>query len=179
MRRERGPRPSLLSLLGPSRRGSPDHEVGRGKRGHGPEDVRVIDPVCGMSVVPGQSKGGKVTFEGREFHFCGVKCRDKFQADPPKYLALTPPTASPAAQAGTDYTCPMHPEIVRRGPGTCPICGMALEPRTVTAEEEANPELKDMTRRFWASVALSVPIFLIRMSEIWPGDPARHAIGGP
>ncbi len=108
----------------------------------------------------GQSKGGKVIFEGREFHFCSVNCRNKFQADPPKYLApRTLPAAPSDAQA--DYTCPMHPEIVRRGPGTCPICGMALEPRTVTAEEEANPELKDMSRRFWASVALSVPIFLI------------------
>ncbi len=148
------------------------------ERAGGNDDPHAIDPVCGMKVVPGQSKGGKVIFERRELHFCSVSCRDKFQADPPKYAAPTPPPVSSEADAGAEYTCPMHPEVVRHGPGTCPICGMALEPRTVTAGEEANPELKDMSRRFWASVVLSLPIFLIGMSEMLPGDPVRHAIPG-
>ena len=82
--------------------------------------------------------------------------------------------ASPTAR--TEYTCPMHPEIVRNAPGNCPICGMALEPRTVTLEETANPELTDMTRRFWWSVALSLPIFLLTMSEMIPGQPVQHML---
>ena len=75
-----------------------------------------------------------------------------------------------------EYTCPMHPEIVRDEPGSCPICGMALEPRTVTLEEAPNPELTDMTRRFWWSAALSLPVFLLAMSEMIPGQPVQHAL---
>jgi Cu+-exporting ATPase len=75
-----------------------------------------------------------------------------------------------------EYTCPMHPEIVRSEPGSCPICGMALEPRTVTAEEEVNPELLDMTRRFWISVILTAPIFVLAMAEMIPGQPLQHAL---
>ncbi len=75
-----------------------------------------------------------------------------------------------------EYTCPMHPEIVRNEPGSCPICGMALEPRTVTLEDTANPELTDMTRRFWWSAALSIPVFLLAMSEMIPGQPVQHAL---
>src|SRR5262245_48749512 len=86
----------------------------------------------------------------------------------------------PAAPAGpsvkTEYVCPMHPEIVRPEPGACPICGMALEPRTVTLEEEANPELIDMTRRFWVGVVLSVPIVFLAMSEFIPGQPLQRTV---
>ena len=90
-------------------------------------------------------------------------------------MALEP--ESPAAPATkTEYVCPMHPEIVRQEPGSCPICGMALEPRTVTLEEEANPELVDMTRRFWVGVALSLPIIVLAMSEMIPGQPVQRAI---
>jgi Cu+-exporting ATPase len=90
-------------------------------------------------------------------------------------MALEP--AAPAAPAvKTEYVCPMHPEIVRTEPGACPICGMALEPRTVTLEEEANPELIDMTRRFWVGVALSVPIAFLAMSELIPGQPIQGSI---
>ncbi len=90
-------------------------------------------------------------------------------------MALEPelPTA-PATR--TEYTCPMHPEIVRDEPGSCPICGMALEPVTVTVEEEENPELKDMTRRFWVSAALSIPILFIAMGELIPGNPVARVI---
>ena len=90
--------------------------------------------------------------------------------DQPQMSAYASPTAK------TEYTCPMHPEIVRNEPGSCPICGMALEPRTVTLEETANPELTDMTRRFWWSVALSLPIFLLTMSEMIPGQPVQHML---
>jgi P-type Cu+ transporter len=91
-------------------------------------------------------------------------------------MALEPITPGVAA-AKTEWTCPMHPEIVRAAPGTCPICGMALEPRTVSVEEEANPELADMTRRFWVSVVPTVPVFALSMSEMLPGAPVQHALG--
>ena len=90
-------------------------------------------------------------------------------------MALEPADIT-AAPSKTEYVCPMHPEVVRSEPGSCPICGMALEPRIVTLEEDSNPELKDMTRRFWFSVALTVPVFLTAMSEMIPGQPLQHAI---
>jgi Cu+-exporting ATPase len=88
-------------------------------------------------------------------------------------MALEPDM--PVAAVRTEYTCPMHPEIVRRGPGSCPICGMALEPRTVTAREEENPELRDMTRRFWISLVLTAPLLGIAMADMLPGMPMQHA----
>ena len=89
-------------------------------------------------------------------------------------MALEPATVAPPA-VKTEYTCPMHPEVVQDGPGSCPICGMALEPRTVTLEEEENPELVDMTRRFWIGVALTVPVLFLTMSDMIPGQPVQHA----
>ena len=89
-------------------------------------------------------------------------------------MALEPEI--PLAATRTEYTCPMHPEIVRTNPGSCPICGMALEPRTVTATEEENPELRDMTRRFWISLALTVPLLAIAMADMLPGMPVEHAV---
>ncbi len=89
-------------------------------------------------------------------------------------MALEP--EMPAAATRVEYTCPMHPEIVRPGPGNCPICGMALEPRTITAQEEENPELRDMTRRFWISLALTAPLLLIAMGDMLPGMPVQRLI---
>src|SRR5579884_1089746 len=89
-------------------------------------------------------------------------------------MALEPEVA--AAPTKVEYTCPMHPEIIRPGPGSCPICGMALEPRTVTAGEEENPELRDMTRRFWTSLVLTVPLMFLAMSDMIPGQPVQHAL---
>ena len=94
----------------------------------------------------------------------------------PKCGMALEPEAPAAPLVKTEYVCPMHPEIVRPEPGACPICGMALEPRTVTLEEEANPELVDMTRRFWVGVALSVPIVFFAMSEMIPGQPVQRSI---
>ncbi len=89
-------------------------------------------------------------------------------------MALEPET--PVVLSKVEYTCPMHPQIVRPGPGNCPICGMALEPRTVTATEEDNPELRDMSRRFWISVILTVPLLAVAMADMLPGMPAQHVL---
>ncbi len=127
----------------------------------------VKDPVCGMNVMPGKAKGGSATHEGHEYWFCNPKCREKFVADPGKYIA---PPAAPkpitAEEASTIYTCPMHPEVRQNGPGNCPKCGMALEPEMPTAEEGPNHELVDMTRRFWISAALAVPLLVLAMGEM-------------
>ena len=138
----------------------------------GPAPAR--DPVCGMSVDAGRTTH-HATHEGREYHFCSERCRSRFVADPAAFLAPSPPAAAPAAD-DAEYTCPMHPEIVQRGPGTCPLCGMALEPRTVALDDEANPELVDMTRRLRVSAVLSVPLFLLAMSDLLPGQPVQHAV---
>ena len=100
---------------------------------------------------------------GQDFHFCSAGCRAKFQADPAKYLAPHQVGANSAAPAGTIYTCPMHPQIRQVGPGSCPICGMALEPATVGADHGPNPELIDMSRRFWVGLVLAAPVFVLEM----------------
>src|SRR5229473_214089 len=134
-----------------------------------------IDPVCGMTVDLDHPPGGKVTCQGREIGFCSPSCRAKFEADPKRYLGneKAPPVATPR---GMKWTCPMHPQIVRSEPGFCPICGMALEPRTATVADDY-AELRDMTRRFWTSVALSIPVLALAMSDMLPGQPVQHALG--
>ncbi len=147
------------------------------------------DPVCGMSVQP-ESAAARREYAGKTFYFCAEGCARKFDATPQKYLDVTvtssaEPTSaaaqSPARSPGilgsaNIYTCPMHPQIARQGPGSCPICGMALEPRTATAEDERNPELASMSRRFWVSAALSLPVFLLGMSDFLPGQPVQHLL---
>jgi Cu+-exporting ATPase len=126
----------------------------------------VKDPVCGMDVVPGDAAGGSAEHAGTTYWFCSPRCREKFVAEPQRYLAPSPPRA-PAATDDRIYTCPMHPEIRQKGPGTCPKCGMALEPEAPSAEDERpNPELIDMTRRFWVSLALTVPVLGLAMGEM-------------
>jgi Cu+-exporting ATPase len=122
----------------------------------------VIDPVCGMTVDPAKSPHRHV-FDRETYHFCGAGCRTKFANDPGKYLNKhnAPP---PAPVPGAIYTCPMHPEIRKLGPGTCPICGMALEPESGVADDDGG-ELADMTRRFWISLALSLPVIGLDMGE--------------
>jgi P-type Cu+ transporter len=204
------------------------------------------DPVCGMTVDPSRAKA---THEhaGKMYYFCCAGCKEKFSADPAKYLmartlvgiapmSATPMRIAPAANHGAlqpvvkiaaipgavrkpasneyicpmdpevheqgpgdcpkcgmalepanaalpvtkiEYTCPMHPEIVRDAPGSCPICGMTLEPRTISVEEEQNPELSSMTRRFWVSVALTIPILVVAMADIVPGFSALMQFASP
>jgi Cu+-exporting ATPase len=136
-----------------------------------------IDPVCGMKVDP---KADKPSAEhaGRLYRFCCNGCRTKFLADPDKYLSPREP--DPPAPAGTIYTCPMHPEIRQEGPGSCPLCGMALEPDLVTAEAPPNHELIDFTRRIWLGGALTVPLFVLEMGPHltgmhWPIAPGLLA----
>ncbi len=122
-----------------------------------------VDPVCGMSVDPHAAKH-KADHGGRPYYFCSAGCRAKFIADPQKYLdpKAAKATAEPVPE-GTIYTCPMHPEIRQVGPGSCPICGMALEPLLAGAKTGPNPELIDMTRRFWIGLVVSLPILALEM----------------
>jgi Cu+-exporting ATPase len=128
-----------------------------------PAPGRVTDPVCGMSVDPATARH-RAEYAGRSYFFCGARCRERFVAEPGRFLG-DQPAPSPTVPEGTPWTCPMHPEIVRDEPGSCPICGMALEPMTPTAGEESNPELADMTRRFWVGAALSLPLLVLAMGE--------------
>jgi P-type Cu+ transporter len=123
----------------------------------------VKDPVCGMTVDPLTAKQ-RASFEETTFHFCSAGCKAKFEANPARYVADAgkQPTAPPAA--GAIYTCPMHPQIRQVGPGNCPICGMTLEPLVASAEVGDNHELADMTRRFWAGLVLTLPVFVLEMS---------------
>ncbi len=134
----------------------------------------VKDPVCGMDVDPAVTPHHH-EHGGATYHFCGQGCLTKFSGDPEHYLSGAHRKAAADVPAGTQYTCPMHPEIVQIGPGSCPICGMALEPVLVTAEAEPNPELIDFTRRFWVGVVLSTPLLVMAMGEMVPGF-SFHAV---
>jgi Cu+-exporting ATPase len=136
-----------------------DHDHDHTHAATGPETAK--DPVCGMSVDPATAKHS-AEFAGRTYYFCCDGCREKFLAEPQRYLGGVP-AGAPPAPAGAIYTCPMHPEIRQVGPGSCPICGMALELDTPAAETGPNPELVDMTRRFWVAVALTVPVAVLDM----------------
>jgi P-type Cu+ transporter len=126
----------------------------------------VEDPVCHMQVDPATAKA-KHEHNGRTYYFCCTHCQEKFKADPRKYLEPRPEPAPEPAPAGAIYTCPMHPEVRQDHPGACPLCGMGLEPLTVSAAEEENPELKDMRRRFWISAALTAPVLVIAMGGMF------------
>jgi len=136
-----------------------------------------IDPVCGMKVDP---NGGKpsLEYDGTTYFFCSTKCHDKFEADPEHYLSGSHKKPARPAPEGTQYTCPMHPEIVRDAPGDCPICGMALEPMGIPgADEGPNPELIDFTRRFWVGAVLTVPLLILTMGPFVGLGFMRDAIG--
>jgi P-type Cu+ transporter len=129
--------------------------------------TEVVDPVCGMTIAPDEAVG-HLDHRGQTYYFCNDTCLEQFRADPEKFVnpgARQPPAMPPGV---FEWTCPMHPEIVRNEPGSCPICGMALEPRTITVEDAGNPELEDMTRRFWVSVMLTVPTLVLAMGEFLP-----------
>jgi Cu+-exporting ATPase len=146
-----------------------------------PSAPRVKDPVCGMWA-DSQKPAGKVQHGGKTYYFCSSRCAERFEKEPEKFIAApgtagmeqlpTPPghgthpqvaAPVPGTSSSARYTCPMHPEIVRTGPGACPKCGMALEPMDVFAEVEADPEYDSMRRRFWVSAALSLPVLLLSM----------------
>ncbi|HEY5934925.1 MAG TPA: heavy metal-binding domain-containing protein, partial [Kofleriaceae bacterium] len=126
----------------------------------GDEAAPSKDPVCGMTVK--STTAHRVMHDGHEVLFCSAHCKDKFVANPAHYETF----AAPAASEGVEYTCPMHPEIVRDAPGSCPICGMALEPRMPALDAGPDPELVAMTRRFWIAVAFTLPLFAIAMGEM-------------
>ncbi len=148
---------------------------------HTSESTLVTDPVCGMSVDPHGPLSAE--HDGHTYHFCSEHCQATFTAAPDRYVQVgqKPGTGrsdidpargdssheshTKAEGGGVEYTCPMHPEIRQAGPGSCPICGMALEPVSVTADAGPNAELVDMTRRFWVGVALALPVFLLEMGS--------------
>ena len=151
-----------------SRSLAPDHSGHAHHHDHAADTA--LDPVCGMKVDPSTARH-KAEHEGKTFYFCSEGCHTKFGADPAKYVHEKMRPARPVnLPDGTIYTCPMHPQIRQVGPGNCPICGMALEPEVASAETGPNPELIDMTRRFWVGLALSIPVVVLEMGG--------HLIGG-
>jgi Cu+-exporting ATPase len=120
------------------------------------------DPVCGMTVSESKA-AGSTEYRGQKYFFCAKSCLAKFEADPERYL--NPPAAVPSGEsAAAEYTCPMHPEVRQIGPGTCPKCGMALEPSVMTLEDDGNPELRNMTRRLAVSAVLAIPVLVAAMT---------------
>src|SRR3990172_6253820 len=139
----------------------------------------VKDPVCGMDVDP-ESAAGSYEYQGETYFFCNQFCLEKFKAEPAKYLthapAITHEESEPRLGAKDNvYICPMDPEVRQQGPGSCPICGMALEPRTVSGEK-TNEELVDMPRRFKIGLVLTIPLVFLAMSDLIPGQPVQQVI---
>lgn len=150
-----------------ARSAAPAHSCCANKAADASGATTAIDPVCGMRVDPAKTPH-HAQHEGHDHYFCSAGCRGKFIADPAKYLAPSSAEAV-AAPAGTTYTCPMHPEVRQVGPGTCPICGMALEPEMPSLEEEENPELRDFGRRFAWTLPLSLATLVLAMfGHDWP-----------
>jgi P-type Cu+ transporter len=141
------------------------HEHHQAHHGHHPEPAadagKVKDPVCGM-MLDLHTTTHRAQYQGKPYYFCSPGCQSQFMAEPAKYVAPSARTAE-AVPEGTIYTCPMHPEIRQVGPGSCPICGMALEPVVATAETGPSHELTDMTRRFWIGLVLTLPVFILEM----------------
>jgi P-type Cu+ transporter len=137
-----------------------------------PTGAAVIDPVCGMTVQPATA-AGSYEYQGKTYYFCATSCLTKFRADPIYYL--TPPEQRaprviPVLSGGVvEYICPMDPEVLEAQPGACRICGMALEPKVVSLEDERNPELEDMSRRFWVCLGPSLLVMLLAMVDMIPG----------
>jgi len=151
--------PSLNALAGHdhSHDGSSDHAT---------------DPVCGMAVEPEKTEH-HARHDARDYHFCSGGCKTKFVADPEYYISGKHREAQDNTPAGTIYTCPMHPEIRQEGPGSCPICGMALEPEEFSLETGPDPEYIDMRKRFWVSAVFSLPLFIYAMGDLIPGEPFK------
>ncbi len=135
------------------------------------------DPVCGMSVDP-LTASGKSEHNGTIYYFCSPRCVERFRGDPDGYLSgkYRQSMDDVPVTPGTTYVCPMCPEVQSDVPGACPVCGMALEPAMVSAEEEENPELVDMTRRFWVGLALALPVIMVAMADMIPGQPFKDVL---
>jgi len=138
------------------------------------------DPVCGMKIDPQTARGGSFVHSGETFYFCNPRCKEKFSAEPARYLKPKEmphkPAPESAAALSSTYVCPMDPEVRQKGPGPCPKCGMALELQTVSLADEESPELRDMQRRFWICLVLTVPTLLLAMSDLLPGQPVQRMI---
>ncbi|MDI1240650.1 MAG: YHS domain-containing protein, partial [bacterium] len=126
-----------------------------------------VDPVCGMTVASDTSAGNYV-FEGETYYFCSTGCLNKFKQNPASFPLEKKEEKLEAESLGVEYTCPMHPEVVQIGPGSCPKCGMALEPKVMTLDDAPDPEYIDMKRRFWISAVLTIPVFALAMAEMLP-----------
>ena len=150
---------------------SPHHEHGHGHGHDEPPGPGLTDPVCGMTV--SASSAHAVEHDGERHVFCSSRCQARFTAEPTRFLTPEDTRADP----GAVYTCPMHPEVRQLGPGSCPTCGMALEPLTASADDtDENPELADMTRRFWFAAALTVPLAVVAMGDLLPGQPISQLL---
>jgi P-type Cu+ transporter len=133
-----------------------------------------IDPVCGMTVDPARA-AAEYEYDGTKYYFCAVRCKERFAADPESFLqaksheheSRDAKSQIPNPNSQIDFTCPMHPEIVQIGPGSCPICGMALEPKEITLDDAPDPEYIDMKRRFRFSLPLTIPVFVLAMAEMF------------
>ena len=136
--------------------------------------AEVVDPVCGMTISP-DGAVGQLEHNGHTYHFCSQSCLDRFRETPEAFLGDRPAVPPAAVDLEREYTCPMHPEVRQKGPGACPICGMALEPLTVEVEER-NPELEDMTRRFRWSALVTIPMLAFMVSEFLPGQPLQQML---
>ncbi len=155
---------------------APVHSHGAGSTGHdhSGEARKATDPVCGMSVDP-QKTAHRAHYKGQDYFFCCNGCRTKFEAEPEKYLKPASERVAEAVPEGTIFTCPMHPEIRKVGAGSCPICGMALEPEVFTADAGPNHELIDFTRRMWIGGLFALPVVILEMGGHLAG--LNHAIG--
>ncbi|MGI8469599.1 MAG: heavy metal translocating P-type ATPase [Pyrinomonadaceae bacterium] len=142
---------------------------------HSIKSKEFIDPVCGMKVAP-ETSAGKYDFEGKTYYFCSAGCLTKFRQSPPAFLEKKSGEKLEAAGKGVEYTCPMHPQIVQIGPGSCPICGMALEPKVLTLDDKPEQEYLDMKRRFVVCAVLTIPVFALAMAEMLP---SFHEIVSP
>jgi len=135
----------------------------------------VIDPVCGMEVTP-EDAAGSYQYQGQLYYFCNESCLEQFQANPREFLTPLSERAAPPADPGAIYTCPMDPEVRQAGPGACPKCGMALEPLTVSREEADNPELRQMSQRFWICLVLTAPLITLAMAPMLGMHSLMHAV---
>src|SRR5215204_763111 len=138
-----------------------------------PQPTSYIDPVCGMTVEPATA-AAEYEYNGTKYFFCAVRCKERLAADPESFLSVPPAVADGTSQSKIqdpkskmEFTCPMHPEIIQIGPGSCPICGMALEPKEITLDDSPDADYIDMKRRFWIAVPLTLPVFTLAMSEMF------------